>query len=276
MELFEFGTNPWGQDVLVRISLDVLYLFFWAAVAFIGFHIVYAAVWVPKLARAAADAETAGAAAVPAKITRHTGPARAFHWVMAASMLALLATGFLPLVGVQFPWLTIHWVAGILLTISILYHMVHATFFLDFWSIWILPKDIQEAIKRAKRQLGRDVQVPKHGKYPLDHKMYHTAVMLAGMAVVATGLLMLFKIDTPLVTPNAHLFSLETWGIMYAVHGLTGAMFVMLTFTHIYFAMRPDKFWMTRSMLFGSIDREKYLDHHDPARWVVPQESSEG
>ena len=106
MELFQWGTDPWGQEVLVRISWDVLYLSFWAGLAFILFHLVYAAVWVPKLARAHAsggDSIGDAAASVPEKITRHTGAARAFHWIMAASMLALLITGFFPIVGIEFP-----------------------------------------------------------------------------------------------------------------------------------------------------------------------------
>ena len=280
MELFQWGTDPWGQEVLVRLAWDVLYLFFWAGVAFILFHLVYAAVWVPKLARAhgGGGASSGGVAvSLPEKITRHTGAARAFHWIMAASMLALLITGFFPIVGIEFPWLTIHWVSGVLLTISVLYHIVHATFFLDFWSIWIGPSDIGEAIQRVKRQMGQDVEVRKHAKYPLDHKLYHTAVTIAGLIVIASGLVMMFRIDTPLWARNSYLLADETWwGVLYSAHGLTAAMFVMLTITHIYFALRPDKLWMTRSMLFGYIDREKYLDHHDPNRWVISRESGNG
>ena len=280
MELFQYGSDPWGQEVLVRVSWDVLYLFFWAGIAFILFHLVYAAVWIPKLARAHASGGASGSAAaassVPKRITRHTGAARAFHWVMAASMLALLVTGFFPIVGIEFPWLTIHWVSGVLLTISVLYHIVHATFFLDFWSIWLGPKDLGEAVQRVKLQLGQDTEVQKHAKYPLDHKLYHLAVMVAGLVVIGTGIVMIFRIDTPLWTQNAYLLSDETWGLMYASHGLTAAMFVMLTLTHIYFAVRPDKLWLTKSMLFGYVDREQYLDHHDPARWVVSRESGKG
>ena len=280
MELFQWGTNPWGQEILIRVSLDILYLSFWAGVAFILFHLVYAAVWVPKLARAHAGGGVAvggaATAGIPEKIKRHTGVARAFHWIMAASMLALIITGFLPLVGVEFSWLTVHWVSGVLLTVSIVFHIIHATFFLDFWSIWIGPSDVQEAVQRVKRQLGQDVEVKGHPKYPLDHRLYHFAVMVAGFAVIGTGLVMLFRIDTPLVARNAYLLADETWGLVYALHGLGAAMFVMLTLTHIYFALRPDKIWMTKSMLFGYIDREHYLDHHDPKRWVVTQESSEG
>ena len=43
-------------------------------------------------------------------------------------MFALLITAFLPKVGVQFNWVLYHWIAGLLLTVSILFHMIHATF----------------------------------------------------------------------------------------------------------------------------------------------------
>ena len=51
---------------------------------------------------------------------------------------------------------------------------------------------------------------------------------------------------------------------------------VTLTLTHVYFAARPDKLWMTKSMVFGYVDRNTYLEHHDPERWVVSQESTKG
>ena len=246
MQLFQWGTDPWGQEVLIRVSWDLLYLSFWVGIAFCVFHVAYAAVWLPKLARASGG--DAGGSAT---------------------------AGFFPIIGIQFPWVTIHWIAGVVLTISILYHIVHSTFFLDFWSIWLLPADLQEAIARVKRQLGQEAgPVRKHGKYPLDHKLYHTAVMLAGFAVIATGLVMMFRIENLLVARNAYLLSEETWGLMYVLHGLGAVLFVMLTITHIYFAVRPDKLWLTKAMIFGSVDRENYLSHHDPDRWVVSRDSS--
>ena len=278
MDLLQWGTNPWGQETLVRLSWDLLYLAFWAGIVFILFHMIYAAVWVPRLARAANGGGTASAgetAGIPERITRHTGAARFFHWVMAAAMLALLITGFFPIVGIQFPWLTIHWVAGVVLTISILYHIVHATFFLDFWSIWLMPRDLAEAWQRMKRQMGQAApQIRKHGKYPLDHKLYHLAVMLAGTVAIGTGIVMMVQIDTPLWPRNAYLFADPTWGLIYVLHGLGAVLFVTLILTHIYFAVRPDKFWLTKSMVFGYVDRNTYLEHHDPERWVVSQETT--
>ena len=271
MQFLQWGTDPWGQEILIRVSWDLLYLSFWAGVAFIVFHLLYAAVWLPKLAKAKGGEDSGATTSVPDRIERHTLAARLFHWLMAAAMLVLLVTGFFPIVGIQFPWVTIHWIAGVVLTISIIYHIVHATFFLDFWSIWIMPADMVEAVARLKRQLGQGGgDIKKHGKYPLDHKLYHTAVMLAGFSVIGTGLVMLFRIENSLVAKNAYLLTDETWGLMYTLHDLGAVFFVMLTLTHIYFAVRPDKFWLTKSMIFGSVSRAEYLSHHDPERWDVP------
>lgn len=279
MEIVQWGTDPWGQEVLVRISWSLLYLSFWVGLAFVVFHAAYAALWMPRLRATGGNAgEIEGAARrIPERITRHSLAARVFHWIMAAAILVLLVTAFFPIVGIQFPWVTIHWIAGVVLTVSILYHIVHASFFLDFWSIWIYPSEVREAWLRAKRQLGQPVpDLRKHGKYPLDHKLYHIAVMLAGLVVIASGLFMMVRIETPLWPRDPYLFTDRTWGLVYVLHGLTAVLFVTLTITHIYFAVRPDKLWLTKAMIWGWIDRKHFIEHHDPQRWVVSRESSKG
>jgi len=110
-----------------------------------------------------------------------------FHWVMAAAMFVLLFTAFLPVVGIKFAWVTWHWIAGLVLTGSILFHVVHATFFLDFWSIWVGPKDIPELKAELLRELGQDPPGPKPGKYPLGNRLYHLAILVVGFAAVITG-----------------------------------------------------------------------------------------
>ena len=44
------------------------------------------------------------------KLQRHAPIDRAFHWVMAVSVFVLLITGVLPIIGIEFSWLTIHWI----------------------------------------------------------------------------------------------------------------------------------------------------------------------
>ena len=276
MELFQFGPDPWGQEILIRLSWGLLTVSFWAGIAFVLFHAVYAVVWKPKVAVEGGGASPGVEATIPEKVVRHTGAARIFHWVMAASMLILLATGFLPVIGLEFSWLNIHWISGVILILCILYHIVHASFFLDFWSIWILPRDLTEAVQRTKRQLGQAADVGKHGKYPLDHKLYHLAVSIFGLIVSVTGVLMMMRIDNPLLARNDTFFTDPDWGIVYTVHGFSAVMFVAMTLTHIYFAIRPDKRWMSKSMIFGWVSRADYLAHHDPKKWVVTDDSTKG
>jgi cytochrome b subunit of formate dehydrogenase len=270
MDFLTWGRNPWGQWVLTHISWDL----FWASLfAGVLFFLAHASYMVFSAHRKREAAETDALEAVhrdlPARIPRHSFVARAFHWVMAAAMFVLLFTAFLPVVGVQFPWVTWHWVAGLVLTASILFHIVHATFWLDFWSIWVGPKDIPELKAEVLRELGHDVPGPKPGKYPLGNRLYHLVIVIAGIAVVATGLVMMVRIRTPLLERNPYLFSDATWGFTYVAHGIAGVGLVGLVIAHVYFAVRPDKWWITKSMIVGWITRRQYLEHHDPHRWVA-------
>jgi len=274
MELFERTTNPWGQDVLVRISWDLFYVALAAGAAFCLFHFVLRPRWLKKEREAAAVPagfkSGAATAAIPEKVVRHGLTARLFHGVMAISMIALLLTGFLPKVGIQFgSWLTLHWVFGVVLIASIVFHMVHATFFLRLRDIWIGPRDVKEWFHEMRHLLGRGPAPAKPGKYPVDHKMYHHAVTVAGFAAMITGVLMMFRIDTPLLARNPYLYSDSTWGWIYILHGLGGVLLVALTITHVYFAILPEKRWITRSMIKGWVTRQEVVAHHDPERWRV-------
>jgi cytochrome b subunit of formate dehydrogenase len=273
MNFIQWALNPWGERIPIHVSWDLLWASAIAGVLFLIVHAIYVGYWAKPVAEPQNDSKLAAAAArVPERVARHSLGARAFHWVMAASMLVLLFTAFLPMVGVRFSWVTIHWIAGIVLTISVLYHIIHATFWLDFWSIWPDKQDIVDASNRFQRARGKAAPPPKKfGKYPLENKLFHLSVLFAGLAVIFTGYFMMYRVRTPFFTRNPYLFGDMTWGVMYVLHGLAGVGFVALIMAHIYFAVRPEKFFLTKSMIFGWISREKYLEHHDPERWPVDQ-----
>ena len=63
----------------------------------------------------------------------------------------------------------------------------------------------------------------------------------------------MYRVRTPLFGRNPYLFSDQTWGLTYVLHGLAGVGFVGLVIAHIYFALRPEKLWITKSMIFGRI-----------------------
>lgn len=270
MDFLTWGRSPWGQWILTHISWDLLWASALAGVVFLVAHASYM-LFSPHRTRDAAETDELEASrpALPARIPRHSGAARMFHWVMAASMFVLLFTAFLPIVGVKFAWVQIHWIAGLVLTASIVFHIVHATFWMDFWSIWVTPKDIPEARAEIMRELGHDVPGPKPGKYPLGNRLYHLVIVLASVGVVGTGILMMKRVETPFLTRNPYIMSDTTWGVTYVLHGLAGVGLVGLVMAHVYFALRPEKLWLTKGMVFGWITRRQYLEHHDPQRWVV-------
>ena len=205
---------------------------------------------------------------LPPLIPRHSLVARMFHWVMAAAMFTLLFTAFLPKAGVQFDWVTYHWIAGTVLTASVIFHIIHASFWLNFRAIWPDRADIEDAWKRMRRSVGLCTPPPRRfAKYPLENKLYHAAVIAAGTTAIGTGVFMMSRVRTALFPRNPYLFSDMTWGLMYVLHGLAGVGLIALIMIHVYFAVRPEKRDITKSMIFGSMRREFYLEHYDPQRW---------
>ena len=176
MDLLRWGRSPWGEWVLTHVSWSLFWASLFAGVLFFVAHASYMLFSAHrKRSSAETDALEAQFKNLPPKIERHGLTARMFHWVMAASMFVLLFTAFLPIAGIRFAWVQWHWIAGLVLIASILFHIVHATFFLDFWSIWVGPKDIPELKAEMLREFGHDVPGPKSGKYPLGNRLYHLA-----------------------------------------------------------------------------------------------------
>jgi cytochrome b subunit of formate dehydrogenase len=272
--ILEWATSPWGETVPIHIAWSLIWVALIAGLLFLIVHAIYVRYFAKEKEFAASPApETA--AQLPERIARHSLTARLFHWTMAAAMFTLLLTAFLPKVGIQFNWVTYHWIAGVVLTISIVFHVVHASFFLDFWSIWPDRLDLEDAWKRLRRFIGKSVPPPrKFAKYPLENKLYHGVIILCGMAVILTGVFMLFRVRTIFFPRNPYVFSDMTWGLVYVLHGLAGVGLITLVMMHVYFAVRPEKLAITESMIFGSMRREFYLKEHDPERWVVGTSSS--
>ena len=270
MDILTWGRSPWGEWILTHISWDLFWASLFAGVAFLVAHASYMVFSAHhKRTTDETDALERKMPGLPPRIARHSLGARLFHWVMAGAMFVLLFTAFLPIVGVQFPWVTWHWIAGLVLTVSILFHVIHATFWLDFWSIWVGPKDIPEFKAEILREFGHDVPGPKPGKYPLGNRLYHTAVTLAGLLVIISGVLMMKRVQTPFFVRDPYIMGDGAWGFTYVLHGAAGVALVGLTIAHVYFAVRPDKWWITKSMILGWITRRQYLEHHEPSRWAV-------
>ena len=265
----EWATSPWGQSVPIHVAWFLIWVAGIAGLLFLIVHAIYVRYFAPA-EEFAGSVSPALAAELPRQIPRHSLAARLFHWIMAASMFTLLFTAFLPKVGVQFNWVTYHWIAGSVLTVSIVFHVIHASFWLDFWAIWPDRADMVDAWRRVRRFMGRPAPPPrKFAKYPLENKLYHGAIIATGLSAIGTGVFMMSRVHTIFFRRNPYLFSDMTWGLMYVLHGLAGIGLIALVMVHVYFAVRPEKLDITKSMVFGTMRREFYLEHYDPQRWAV-------
>jgi len=274
MDFLEWATSPWGERVPIHIAWFLIWVSLIGGLLFLIVHAIYVRYF-------AKEKEFAGAISpelsrrLPERIARHSLAARLFHWIMAAAMFALLFTAFLPKVGVRFNWVGYHWIAGVVLTASILFHIIHASVYLDFWSIWPDKIDLQDSWNRILRFFGQPGPLPRRsGKYPIDNKLYHGVIILCGLAVILTGLFMMFRVRTGILPRNPYIFGDMTWGLIYILHGFAGVGLIALVIVHVYFAVRPEKLPITYSMIFGTMMRDFYLREHDPERWVVRSRNS--
>src|SRR5712671_4750687 len=268
-QITEWATSPWGQNVPIHIAWFLIWVAALAGLLFLIVHAIYLR-YFAKAEEFAGSVSPTLEVLLPKRIPRHSLTARLFHWVMAAATFTLLFTAFLPKVGVRFDWVTYHWIAGTVLTISIIFHIIHASFYMDFWSIWPDKADLEDAWKRVQRFMGRSSALPrKFAKYPLENKLYHGAIIVTGLSVIVTGVFMMSRVRTIFFPRNPYWFSDMTWGLMYVLHGLAGVGLITLIVVHVYFAIRPEKLPITASMIVGTMSREFYLKEHDPERWVV-------
>jgi formate dehydrogenase subunit gamma len=271
IEFWRRAQNPWGQDVLLGVSWDLM----WVAVVASALFLVGHSIWYRMRTKAAPAHEAAPTKAppgIPERVQRHSLAARIFHWSMSAAMLTLLVTAFVPVMGLNIPsWVTIHWIAGVALIATIVYHIIHSIGWQDFWSMMSFGPDFfREGAAHLRHILSSKApEPPKAGKYPFDHRLYHHAIIVVALSAVVTGVIMMMRIDTPFFAQNPYLLSDQSTGVVFAIHGVAGVSLILLIASHIYFALRPEKRWITWSMVRGWVDREHYLQHHDPSKWVV-------
>jgi cytochrome b subunit of formate dehydrogenase len=190
------------------------------------------------------------AADTDARVPRHALVDRWFHWVTAATMIALLATGLLPVLGIRFAWVDLHSIAGVLLTAAVLLHVLRAV-------------TVQGL--RAMHLRFRDLTRARPGKYSLPQKLMHLAWTVATLLAIGTGLVLLKKAGVFLAR-DPYLLTLKTWGLVTVLHDLAALLAVFLIMVHVYFGVLPEKRMYLRSMLRGWLTREELAAHHDPER----------
>ena len=186
------------------------------------------------------------------RVQRHAGVDRLFHWLTAAAVLTLMATGLLPILGIKFNWVVVHWSVGIFLVALVLFHILRAL-------LWQKLKCIFEI--SSEEIAGRKVR-----KYTIAQKLMHYAMTFMILGVMITGCFMLLKMDTPLWKRDPYVLSQATWGIIYWVHGAAATSAITLVALHVYFAILPEKRMYLRAMIRGWMTKDENLEHHGSTR----------
>lgn len=202
-------------------------------------------------------------------VVRHALPDRLFHWLSAACVVTLLATAFLPIVGVQFGWVTVHWVTGLVLAAAVVFHAVRVAMRRTAGQMWLGRADIADALDVVRATIAHRLPARRPGKYSVAQKSIHHAFAVVVLTTLVTGGLMLARIDTPWWQRNPYLIGDQVWGVVYVLHGLAALLLITMVMMHVYFALRPEKLKFTRAMIRGWITRQEFAEHHDPKRWQV-------
>ncbi|MCT8988796.1 cytochrome b/b6 domain-containing protein [Chelativorans sp. SCAU2101] len=179
---------------------------------------------------------------------RHRLADRLFHWGMAVTVIVLGATAFLPILGIRFDWVPLHWTFGVLLTVLVLYHLVRVMLVHGVSEMIPGPDDIREIGYAAGGGAPKGLS---EAKYDVFQKGFHLAAAICVLTLLATGLLMLAKIDTTFWNRNPAIFTDQTWGVIYVLHG-TGALALLFLFIlHVYFALLPEHRDFLLAMIHG-------------------------
>jgi formate dehydrogenase subunit gamma len=246
VDIATYKNDVWGQEVLRGVSWDLLWLVIVAAFIAIALHAVFQAT------RKRGDKPSSEGD----RVTRHDTIDRVYHWVMAASVFVLLVTGVFPIIGLEFAWLEIHWIAGLVLTVAVAFHIIRSLVAQDWRDMMIYGDDLKEPFSEDQ----------KPGKYSAAQKSMHLAVTILTLLVICSGIVMFLMIDTPW-WERTNSLSEATLGLVFFLHGISTLGLIGLICLHVYFALRPEKLFYTRSMIKGWISRDELAANHDPQRW---------
>ena len=224
-----------------------------------------------------------------AMIKRHSSTAIAMHWFNAACWLFLLFSGFAILANDNTQPIGNWWVnlwegmfggASVLLnahiSIGILWAVVYAIYIVlraraEVWPflreitnlnlksdlLWCFKKGMWLVTdSKTMRRLGVDPELPPQGFYNAGQKLVALLAVLASIALVVSGALMLFY------SGQAGTEALIQWSLL--VHLCSAGIMAIFIPVHVYMAaLAPGEGPALRSMFTGVVP-EPFVRHHNP------------
>ena len=195
---------------------------------------------------------------------KHSLIDRVIHWLFAICTFVLIITSFFPILGFNFSWLFIHWFSG--LVFLVIFHSLRVIFFQQLQSMFISKSELINFVKSLLLFFKSFKSFRyRSGKYSLSSKLVHHIFTLFILITIATGLLMMIKIDSPFWDGNLYFFSEGLWGLIYTFHDI-GALFLLtIVIIHVYFGIVRIR--LLKSMVTGWISKDEYEKYHDENLW---------
>lgn len=288
-------TERLGREVIVGLSWDMVYVF--AALAALVFliHYLLRELWNPT-DHTATDDEP-GKDEVEQnlqqqgidEVDRFTLAQRASHWIMAIAVFALMLSGFVimntdvtlrAIPGLS--WLNLHIISAIVLIGYTVFHIGHVAYKGTWSKMWFGVRDIKDLWRRFTNLIGLTDEYPRQFEYPSAQKLLHWGVTLATLGVIVTGLVLLRRVSLePLWSATrefgflgvqfglgtADAMGLVSWS--FVLHDLAAIGLLALVMGHVYFALRPNEWGITKSMITGRVSVEHYAEKYSPKSWQV-------
>lgn len=294
-EVFRYARFS-GRDVVVGLNWDMLALLLTIGFAVFLVHFVVREILNPTDHSVPEDDEPKEEIVENLKnqgvdeVHRFTATQRASHWIMAISVFLLMLSGFIMLnsnitirgiAGVS--WLDIHIVFSIIFIGYFIFHIGHVAYKGTWKAMWFGRRDLEDQVLRLKNFIGMSDDYPRQFKYPSAQKLLHLGVAVVSIGVVATGVVLLRRVEVPLLWGPTREFTFlgiqfglgsgePAWGLVtwsFVLHDLSAIFFVALVIGHIYFAIRPDEWPVSKSMITGNIPVETYAEKYSPRSWAI-------
>lgn len=299
IEIFRYQSR-FGQDIVVGLSWDVLAIFAFVAALVFLVHFLVRELLNPTGHTVGPDEpsieEVEGRLRSQGveEVHRFTVAQRASHWIMAIAIFALLLSGFLlmnnavtvkALPGLS--WLAIHEVGAIVLIGYVFFHIGHVAYKGTWDEMWFGARDVRDQAVRLKNFFGLTEEYPRQFKYPGAQKLLHWGVTAATIGLIVTGLVLLRRVNfgpfwdtTREFTFLGIEFGLGTTGQLglvswsFILHDFLAVATVALVMGHIYFALRPQEWDVTQSMITGYVSVEGYAEKYSPTSWAAGGETA--
>ncbi len=212
------------------------------------------------------------------KVLRHPLSVRLTHWTVALSGLVLIFSGFgnMPMYQrynvVKIPglsWsgnyelqLVIHYVAAIVFSVAVLFHIVYHLRRREF-AAWPRRGDLAESWHIVKAMI-RGKEEPPHGKFLAEQRLAYLAFVGASAVLLVTGLIKVYK--------NTGVVILDPTFLMVVTLIHTGAtmIFLFLVIAHLGAFIIKANWPLIPSMFTGKVKRA-YAEKRHPL-WKVDRQ----